>query len=141
MLIPVVLCSFLLRDILLLKIGPVAKLLPRLRTYAAVQVTVIVLASAATNTLDTNRILQSSSSPSIVLPIMAFYAFLAVEGLGDSLDLAKKLVTRHGVAVAPGVAFGSAGEGWLRVCFAQSATLMERAMQRLRDGLRAEIGS
>jgi aspartate/methionine/tyrosine aminotransferase len=74
-------------------------------------------------------------------PAGAFYAFLAVDGLRDSLDLAKKLVTRHGVAVAPGIAFGHAGEGWLRVCFAQSAPLMERAMQRLRDGLRAEMGS
>jgi aspartate aminotransferase len=74
-------------------------------------------------------------------PVGAFYAFLAVDGLRDSLDLAKKLVTRHGVAVAPGVAFGPAGEGWLRVCFAQSAALMERAMQRLRDGLRAEVGT
>jgi aspartate aminotransferase len=73
-------------------------------------------------------------------PDGAFYAFLAIDGLDDSLDLAKKLVTRHGVAVAPGVAFGAAGEGWLRVCFAQSAALMERAMQRLRDGLRAEVG-
>jgi aspartate aminotransferase len=74
-------------------------------------------------------------------PVGAFYAFLAVDGLHDSLDLAKKLVTRHGVAVAPGVAFGAAGEGWLRVCFAQSAELMERAMQRLRDGIRAEMGT
>ena len=74
-------------------------------------------------------------------PTGAFYAFVAVDGLHDSFDLAKKLVTRHGVAVAPGAAFGSAGEGWLRVCFAQSASLMERAMQRLRDGLRAEMGS
>ena len=74
-------------------------------------------------------------------PTGAFYAFLAIEGLHDSLDLAKKLVTRHGVAVAPGVAFGAAGEGWLRVCFAQSAGLMERAMQRLRDGIRAEMGT
>jgi len=73
-------------------------------------------------------------------PVGAFYAFVAVEGLRDSLDLAKKLVTRHGVAVAPGVAFGSAGEGWLRVCFAQSAELLERALQRLRDGIRAEMG-
>lgn len=73
-------------------------------------------------------------------PIGAFYAFMAIDGVHDSLDLAKKLVTRHGVAVAPGSAFGAAGEGCLRVCFAQSATLMERAMQRLRDGLRAEIG-
>jgi bifunctional pyridoxal-dependent enzyme with beta-cystathionase and maltose regulon repressor activities len=39
------------------------------------------------------------------------------------------------------VAFGAAGEGWLRVCFAQSAAMMERAMQRLRDGIRAEMGS
>lgn len=74
-------------------------------------------------------------------PTGAFYAFLTVDGLRDSLDLAKKLVTRHGVAVAPGVAFGAAGEGWLRVCFAQSAGLMDRAMQRLRDGIRAEMGS
>ena len=74
-------------------------------------------------------------------PDGAFYAFLAVDGLDDSLDLARKLVTRHGVAVAPGVAFGATGEGWLRICFAQSAAVMERAMQRLRDGLRAEIGS
>jgi aspartate aminotransferase len=74
-------------------------------------------------------------------PVGAFYAFVGVDGVRDSLDLAKKLVTRHGVAVAPGVAFGAAGEGHLRVCFAQSAGLMERAMQRLRDGLRAEVGS
>jgi aspartate/methionine/tyrosine aminotransferase len=74
-------------------------------------------------------------------PVGAFYAFFSVDGLHDSLDLAKKLVTRHGVAVAPGVAFGAAGEGWLRVCFAQSAELLERAMQRLRDGLRAEMGT
>src|SRR4051794_32129437 len=41
-------------------------------------------------------------------PVGAFYAFVGVEGLTDSLDLARRLVTRHGVAVAPGVAFGSA---------------------------------
>ena len=74
-------------------------------------------------------------------PAGAFYAFVAIEGLDDSLDLAKKLVARHGVAVAPGMAFGPAGEGWLRICFAQSPALMGRAMQRLRDGLRAEVGS
>lgn len=74
-------------------------------------------------------------------PDGAFYAFLRIDGLRDSLDLAKRLVVRHGVAVAPGVAFGAAGEGCLRVCFAQSPDLMQRAMGRLRDGLRAEMGS
>ncbi len=72
-------------------------------------------------------------------PAGAFYAFLGIEGLTDSLGLAMKLVTHHRVAVAPGVAFGAAGEGFLRVCFAQSAERMERAMQRLRDGIRMEM--
>lgn len=72
-------------------------------------------------------------------PPGAFYAFVGVEGLTDSLALAKRLVTNHRVAVAPGVAFGAAGEGFLRICFAQSADLLERAMQRLRDGIRTEM--
>ncbi|HET8997616.1 MAG TPA: pyridoxal phosphate-dependent aminotransferase [Acetobacteraceae bacterium] len=74
-------------------------------------------------------------------PAGAFYAFVGVEGLTDSLDLALKLVTKHRVAVAPGIAFGAAGEGSLRICFAQSPERMERAMQRLRDGLRAELAA
>ena len=72
-------------------------------------------------------------------PAGAFYAFVGVEGLTDSLDLALKLVVNHKVAVAPGSAFGTAGEGSLRICFAQSPERMERAMQRLRDGLRREV--
>jgi aspartate aminotransferase len=74
-------------------------------------------------------------------PRGAFYAFVGVEGLTDSLEMAKKLVTNHRVAIAPGVAFGAAGEGFLRVCFAQSAKLMERAMQRLRDGILTEMAA
>jgi aspartate aminotransferase len=69
-------------------------------------------------------------------PDGAFYAFVGVEGLTDSFALAKKLVVDHRVAVAPGVAFGAAGEGYLRLCFAHSADRIERAMNRLRDGIR-----
>jgi len=72
-------------------------------------------------------------------PDGAFYAFVGVEGLTDSLALAKRLVTEQGVAVAPGIAFGAAGEGFLRICFAHSADRIERAMGRLRDGLRAAL--
>lgn len=72
-------------------------------------------------------------------PAGAFYAFVGVDGLTDSLTLALNLVKRHGVAVAPGVAFGPAGEGSLRLCFAQNPDRMARAMTRLRDGLRAEL--
>jgi aspartate/methionine/tyrosine aminotransferase len=42
------------------------------------------------------------------------------------------------VAVAPGIAFGEAGEGYLRICFAQSADRIDRAMGRLREGLRTQ---
>lgn len=72
-------------------------------------------------------------------PVGAFYAFVGVDGLTDSLDLAKKLVVKHNVGVAPGIAFGDAGEGHLRLCFAQAPERMERAMGRLREGLRAEM--
>jgi aspartate aminotransferase len=75
-------------------------------------------------------------------PDGAFYAFVGVEGLTDSLALAKSLAINHRVAVAPGIAFGEAGEGYLRICFAQSAARIERALGRLRDGLReAALGN
>ncbi|MBV9654066.1 MAG: pyridoxal phosphate-dependent aminotransferase [Acetobacteraceae bacterium] len=74
-----------------------------------------------------------------VSPDGAFYAFIGVEGVTDSLALARTLVLRHGVAVAPGSAFGEAGEGWLRICFAHRGPRLERAMRRLRDGLKATI--
>ena len=72
-------------------------------------------------------------------PDGAFYAFVGVEGLTDSLTLAKRLVTNHNVAVAPGIAFGENGEGYLRICFAQSPERIERAMGRLRNGLREAV--
>lgn len=70
-------------------------------------------------------------------PAAAFYAFVRIDGVIDSLALARRLVVEHKVAVAPGVAFGAAGEGHLRLCFAQSPEKLERAMDRLRAGLDA----
>ena len=70
-------------------------------------------------------------------PEGAFYAFIGVDGLTDSLALALRLVHEHGVALAPGSAFGEAGEGYLRLCFAQAQPRLARAMERLRAGLRA----
>jgi aspartate/methionine/tyrosine aminotransferase len=94
-------------------------------------------AHCATGRTLTGEALAGLNGVRYAAPDGAFYAFVGVEGLTDSLSLAKKLVTEHKVAVAPGVAFGDAGEGFLRICFAQSADKIERAMGRLRDGLRA----
>lgn len=68
-------------------------------------------------------------------PEAAFYAFFEVEGMGDSLAMAKRLVREAEVGVAPGAAFGKGGEGFLRLCFAQAPELLERAMARLKKAL------
>ena len=68
-------------------------------------------------------------------PPGAFYAFLGVDGLTDSIGFATRLVTERGVAVAPGGAFGEGGEGFLRLCFAQSPERLQRALGRLVEGL------
>lgn len=89
---------------------------------------------AAGRTL-TAQALDGLNSVSYSSPPGAFYAFLRVEGLTDSIALAMRLVSRHGVAVAPGAAFGAGGEGYLRLCFAQSPARLERALGRLAQGL------
>jgi aspartate aminotransferase len=107
---------------------------------AAVQDAVAVerfRAHCATGRELTGEALSDLNRVRYVPPDGAFYAFIGVEGLTDSFALARKLVVDHGVAVAPGVAFGAAGEGYLRLCFAHSAERLERAMNRLRDGVRS----
>ncbi|MAW53272.1 MAG: aspartate/tyrosine/aromatic aminotransferase, partial [Geminicoccus sp.] len=37
------------------------------------------------------------------------------------------------VGLAPGIAFGNQGEGYLRLCFAQPVDALETAMDRLED--------
>ena len=69
-------------------------------------------------------------------PPGAFYAFFGIDGMADSLALALRLVHEHGVALAPGCAFGEGGEGHLRLCFAQSPALLERALGRLAEALK-----
>ena len=63
-------------------------------------------------------------------PEGGMYAFFRVDGQDDSLALAKRLVRDQGLGLAPGVAFGPEGEGWLRWCFAT------HRLERLDDGLR-----
>jgi aspartate/methionine/tyrosine aminotransferase len=63
----------------------------------------------------------------LATPPGAMYAFLRVDGEADSLALAKRLVHAHGLGLAPGVAFGAEGDGWLRWCFASKQP--ERLLQ------------
>ena len=65
-------------------------------------------------------------------PDGAMYLFFRVAGRSDdSLDFAKRLVTQVGLGLAPGVAFGPEGEGYLRWCFAAQQHLIDDGVQRL----------
>jgi aspartate aminotransferase len=60
-----------------------------------------------------------------------FYAYFRVEGQQDTLAFAKRCASEFGVGLAPGVAFGPASEGWLRLCCGRSPLMLAEAMMRL----------
>jgi aspartate aminotransferase len=68
---------------------------------------------------------------SLATPAAAFYAFVRVDGLSDSLSFAKELLAATGVGLAPGAAFGEGGEGHLRLCFAAGLPTLEQALDRI----------
>jgi aspartate/methionine/tyrosine aminotransferase len=72
----------------------------------------------------------------VARPEATFYTFFAVDGMTSSLDLAKRLVLETKVGLAPGSAFGAGGEGYLRLCFAQSPERLATAMDRMEKLLR-----
>jgi len=81
---------------------------------------------------------QLSALPGVEVasPPGGMYAFFRVQGRDDSLAFAKQLVQQHGLGLAPGVAFGDEGEGWLRWCFAsRDPQRLDAGVQRLARAL------
>ncbi|WP_435152790.1 pyridoxal phosphate-dependent aminotransferase [Haladaptatus sp. DFWS20] len=67
-------------------------------------------------------------------PDGAFYAFLDVNELdGNSEDVARRLLSEYGVVTAPGSGFGDAGEGFVRLSFANSMERIELGLDRLEE--------
>ncbi len=64
-------------------------------------------------------------------PEAAFYAFFRVDGQEDCLTFAKKLIDETGLSLAPGCAFGKAGRGYMRLCFAVGRKKLDDALERL----------
>jgi aspartate aminotransferase len=77
--------------------------------------------------------LESMPGLSVLRPAGAFYAFARIEGLNDSAAFTMRLLRQHGVALAPGSAFGDGGEGHVRLCFASTEGTLARALDRLSD--------
>jgi aspartate/methionine/tyrosine aminotransferase len=73
----------------------------------------------------------------VASPEGGMYAFFRVEGQPDSLAFAKRLVEEVGLGLAPGIAFGPEGEGWLRWCFAsREPARLSQGVRRLAQALR-----
>ena len=74
-----------------------------------------------------------------IRPEGAFYGFLHMEGLRNSLGFAQELVKRGRVGVAPGSAFGPAGDvqadSFVRICFAQDPALLGEGLARIEKAL------
>jgi aspartate aminotransferase len=68
-------------------------------------------------------------------PQGAFYVFPNVRGLGlsTSSEVADRLLNEAGVATLAGTCFGAAGEGYLRLSYANSLANLTKAVERIAD--------
>ena len=83
------------------------------------------------------RALGALPGVEVAPPPGAMYLFFRIAGFSDdSLACAKRLVAEAGLGIAPGVAFGPEGEGYLRWCFAASDALLLQGAERLREFLK-----
>ena len=72
-----------------------------------------------------------------LLPKGAFYLFPDVRATGlSSEEFAMKLLKEHGVACVPGTAFGSCGEGFVRMSYATGLEQLKVAVSRIGEMLK-----
>jgi aspartate aminotransferase len=67
---------------------------------------------------------------SLFEPEGAFYAFFRIDGLTDCTAFTTRLVRETGLALTPGIAFGPAGEGCVRLCFAATQKTVADGLDR-----------
>jgi Aspartate/tyrosine/aromatic aminotransferase len=69
----------------------------------------------------------------VAKPSGAFYIFAKIPAncLQDSMEFCVELAHQQALALIPGVAFGEAGEGYIRISYAASMENLEEAMKRI----------
>jgi aspartate/methionine/tyrosine aminotransferase len=68
-----------------------------------------------------------------LVPEGAFYVFPNVSSYGiGSAELADRMLNEAGVAVLSGTSFGSFGEGFIRISYANSIDNINKAIERLK---------
>src|SRR5215218_4030061 len=76
--------------------------------------------------------LLTAARVGVLRPSGAFYLWVDITRSGrDSRDFAFSLIAERGVAVAPGTAFGQAGEGFVRLSMAAETDALLEGARRL----------
>ncbi len=73
-------------------------------------------------------------------PDGAFYGYLQIDGLTNSLAFAEKLALQHRVGVSPGSSFAlgdNRDEAYIRICFARDAANLAEGLGRIAQGVAA----
>jgi aminotransferase len=74
-------------------------------------------------------------------PRGAFYAFPQITSTGlTSEEFSEQLLREESVAVVPGTAFGEAGEGHVRCCYATSEAEIKEALVRIERFVKRRTG-
>lgn len=78
------------------------------------------------------KLFNEDENLSVLSPAGAFYLFVNIKKVSnDSMQFCKDLLSEKGVAVVPGVGFGS--EGYFRFSFASSEETITEGVARIRD--------
>lgn len=73
-------------------------------------------------------------------PKAAFYIFPSIKKFGlSSKEFCKKLLEKKKVAIVPGTAFGKAGEGNIRMCYAASKEVINKALILIEEFINEEF--
>ena len=73
-------------------------------------------------------------------PEGAFYVFPNISGYGMSSEtFCERLLSEDGVAIVPGNAFGSCGEGFARISYAYSVEHIAKALDRMENFLKKHV--
>ena len=79
--------------------------------------------------------LQAMQRVRLHRPAGTFYTFFGVDGMTESVAGCQQILQETRVGLAPGSAFGESGEGFIRLCFANSTEVLMTALDRLQPFL------
>ena len=66
----------------------------------------------------------------VVFPYsQAFYAYFKIKDISDSEKFCFDTLEKTGVGLAPGTSFGHGGNSWIRICYAKSPDLLNKAFE------------